>query len=164
MTKKEFEIYQLWYEEERLLAAFSRRLVEIATVSNSGITPASVLNIMHIPALAVDWHGVVVAMTDAAAIVLDNDIKIKNGRLFVYDPLARALLDEAILELSKPRQIPLAVKPFVIRRRNKLPVLMRIWPFAVPSCRAFNRMASPMHAVLSVFPILDAFGQARDYM
>ena len=49
-------------EEERILASFTQRLIEIAAVSGargSGTSPTAVLNAMRLPAIALDQHGFV---------------------------------------------------------------------------------------------------------
>jgi hypothetical protein len=147
----------LWPEEERILAAFTRRLIEIAAVSGaggSGTCPTAALTAMNLPAVALDRYGFVVDVNAAAAAVFDDDLKIKDRRLFVCDHAARALLKEAIDQLRKPRQIPLAVKPFLVRRTDKFPVVLRIWSFAKPAHLPLRRPVSPVHAILSMFPIL----------
>jgi hypothetical protein len=150
------EICNLQTEEERVLASFTRRLIEIAAVAGargSGTCPTAVLTAIGLPAVALDRYGFVVDVNAAANAVFDDDIKIKDRRLFVHDHAARALLKEAIAQLRKPRLIPLAVKPFVVRRRDKFPVVLRIWSFAAPTHLPFHRPVPPVHAILSVLPI-----------
>src|ERR1700687_3217968 len=93
------EICDLRAEEERILASFAGRLIEIAAVAGgrgSGTSPAAALNAMRLPAIALDQHGFVADVNVAAETIFDNDVKIKDRRLFVRDPAARALLKEAI--------------------------------------------------------------------
>ena len=87
-------------EEERLLASFSRRLVEIAT--RAGGHPTAALAAMRVPAIAMDGRGFVADVNTAAEAIFANDIKIKDRRLFVRDPDARALLEEAINQFKIP--------------------------------------------------------------
>jgi hypothetical protein len=82
-------------EEERILTSFTRRLIEIAAVTSARgpVTPAtSLLNSMHLPAIALDRCGFVVDVNAAAAAVFDDDVKVKDKRLFVRDLEARTLL------------------------------------------------------------------------
>jgi DNA-binding CsgD family transcriptional regulator len=66
----------------------------------------------------------------AAETIFDNDVKIKDRRLFVRDPAARALLKEVIDQLrTSPRLNPLATDPIIVQRQDKMPVIVRIWPF-----------------------------------
>jgi hypothetical protein len=63
------EICNLRAEEERILASFTRRLIEIATVAGtrgSGTSPTAALNAMHLPAIALDQHGFVADVNAAA--------------------------------------------------------------------------------------------------
>jgi hypothetical protein len=117
------EIDCLWDEEERLLAFFTRRLIEIAAVAEargSVTSPTAVLNAMRLPAVALDQYGFVVDLNVAADAVFDSNIKIMDRRLFVRDTDARELLKEAIDQLKKPHLIPIVLKPFIVRRRDKV--------------------------------------------
>ena len=120
-------------EEERILASFTRRLIEIAAVAGargSGISPAAALNAMRLPAIALDQHGFVAEVNAAAETIFDNDFRIKDRRLFVRDPEARALLKDAIDQLkTSPRLNPFATEPIIVRRNGKLPVIVRTWRF-----------------------------------
>jgi hypothetical protein len=152
------EIGCLWDEEERILAFFTRRLIEIAAMAEArgpGICPTAVLNAMRLPAVALDRHGFVVDLNVAAEAVFDSNIKIKDRRLFVRDTDARALLKEAIDQLKKPHLIPIAVKPFIVWRGDKFPVVLRIWSFE-PAHLPLRHTVSPVHAILSMFPVLAA--------
>ena len=73
---------QLGAEEERILTSFTRRLLEIAVASARGpVTPAtSLLNSMRLPAIALDRRGFVVDVNTAAAVVFDDDVKVKGKR------------------------------------------------------------------------------------
>jgi DNA-binding CsgD family transcriptional regulator len=131
------EADNLGAEEERILASFTRRLIEIAVVAEargSGSSPAAALNAMRLPAIALDQHGFVAEVNAAAETIFDNDFRIKDRRLFVRDPEARALLKDAIDQLkTSPRlnlgSVVLATEPIIVQRQDKLPVIVRIWPF-----------------------------------
>src|ERR1700724_2859056 len=111
----------------------SRRLIESAAVAaarGSGTSPAAAINAMRLPAIALDQHGFVAEVNAAAEAVFDNDFRIKDRRLFVRDPEARALLKEAIDQLkTSPRLNPSATEPIVVQRKDKLPVIVRTWRF-----------------------------------
>src|SRR5208283_5064322 len=113
------------------------RLIEIASVPGapgSGTSPTAALNAMRLPAIALDQNGFVVDVNAAADAVFDDDIKIKDRRLFVHDHAARALLKEAIDQLtSVTRLYSLAIEPVIVPRMEKLPVIVRIWPFDGPA-------------------------------
>ena len=124
-------------EEERILAAFTGRLIEIAAVSGaraSGTSPTAALNAMRLPAIALDQHGFVADVNAAANGIFDHNIKIKDRRLFVRDPDARTLLKEAIDQLKDHSRLnSLAFEPVIVPRMEKLPVIVRIWPFDGPA-------------------------------
>jgi DNA-binding CsgD family transcriptional regulator len=110
--------------------SFTRRLIESAAVAaarGSGTSPAAAINAMRLPAIALDQYGFVAEVNAAAEAVFDNDFRIKDRRLFVRDPDARARLKDAIDQLkTSPRPDP---EPIVVQRQDKLPVIvrMRIW-------------------------------------
>ena len=124
---------QLGAEEERILTSFTRRLLEIAAVASARgpVTPAtSLLNSMHLPAIAFDRCGFVVDVNTAAAVVFDDDVKVKGKRLFVRDLEARTLLKASLDSSASPVESQsLIAEPIIVQRRHKLPVILRIWPF-----------------------------------
>jgi len=131
------DVCQLRAEEERILASFTQRLIQIASVAGapgSGTSPTAALNAMRLPAIALDQHGFVADVNTTADAVFDHNIKIKDRRLFVRDPDARTLLKEAIDQLKDhSRQYSLALEPVIVPRMEKLPVIVRIWPFDGPT-------------------------------
>jgi DNA-binding CsgD family transcriptional regulator len=144
------EVCNLRAEEERILTSFTRRLIEIAAVTaarGSAPAPTAALNAMRLPAIALDQHGFVAEVNAAAETMFDNDVKIKDRRLFVRDPAARALLKDAIDQLrTSPRLNPLATDPIIVQRQDKLPVLVRVWPFN----GAAHRPAQDVSALLTL--------------
>lgn len=124
-------------EEERILASFTRHLIEIAAVARSrgtGASPTAALNAMRLPAIAIDRDGYVADVNVAADAVFDSNIKIKDRRLYIRDPDSRTLLKEAIDQLNtSPRAYSLALEPVIVPRKDKLPVIVRIWPFEGPA-------------------------------
>src|SRR3984893_16794141 len=131
------EACNLRAEEERILSSFTRRLIEIAAVAGahgSVSSPTAALYAMRLamrlPAIALDQRGFVADVNAAAETIFDNDVKIKDRRLFVRDSVARALLKEVIDQLrTSPRLNPLATDPIIVQRQDKMPVIVRIWPF-----------------------------------
>jgi DNA-binding CsgD family transcriptional regulator len=126
------EICSLRAEEERILASFTRRLIEISATANgraSGTPPTAALNVVRVPAIMLDEDGVVTETNAAAEAIFDDDVKIKERRIFLRDTMARALLKEAIEGLRiAPRLNPLVADPIIVQRQDKLPVILRIWP------------------------------------
>jgi DNA-binding CsgD family transcriptional regulator len=144
------EVSNLGAEEERILATFTRRMIEIAAVSRmrgAAASPTATLNAMSLPAIAFDRHGVVVDVNSAAEAVFDNNIKIKDRRLFVRDLDSRTLIKDAIDQLSSPSHLnSLAVEPIIVPRMDKLPVIVRIWPFEGPE----HQPAQEVRALLTL--------------
>jgi len=131
------EVGSLRAEEECILASFTQRLIEIATVAGargSSTSPTAALNAMRLPAIALDQHGFVADVNAAANGIFDINIKIKERRLFVRDPDARTHLKEAIDQLKDLSGLDsLALEPVIVPRVDKLPVIVRIWPFEGPA-------------------------------
>jgi len=134
------EVGSLRAEEEGLLASFTQGLIEIASVAGgrgTSSSPIAALNAMRLPAIALDQHGFVADANAAADVVFDNDIKIKDRRLFVRDPAARTQLKEVIDRLMDLHRLDsLALEPIIVPRTDKLPVIVRIWPFEAPAQEA----------------------------
>ena len=127
------DVCQLRAEEERILSSFTQRLIEIAAVAGAGgsVTSASnALNAMRLPAIALDRRGFVVSVNIAANAIFDNDVKMKDKRLFVRNLEARTLLKASLDKLTGPvKSKSLIAEPIIVQRRDKLPVILRIWPF-----------------------------------
>jgi DNA-binding CsgD family transcriptional regulator len=68
----------------------------------------------------------------AADAVFDHNIKITDKRLFVRDPDARTLLKDAVDQLKGPPRLS-PFEPVIVPRTDKLPVIVRIWPFDGPA-------------------------------
>ena len=87
------------------------------------------LNILSQPALLLDLDGFVVKVNAAAVALFNNDIRVRQRRLFIRDVEAakrlRIYVDQ--FEYETPQITP-AIEPIVVPRQDKLPVLMRIWP------------------------------------
>lgn len=120
--------------DKLVLGELSQRLTEAATLSKavSKAVLTGVANALHLvkqPALALDRVGFVLDMNDATEQVFDEEIRIRKRRLFVRDQKAMAALDEIIDQLRiTPDTAALPVRPIVVRRRGKRPVIIRILP------------------------------------
>jgi DNA-binding CsgD family transcriptional regulator len=120
--------------DKRVLSELSDRLTEAATLSKAvggavlvGVTDA--LHLLTQPALILDRRGFVIQMNPAAEQVLDNEICIKNRRLFLFDQQARSALQRLTEQLhTTPDTAPLPADPIVIRRSAKRPLVVRILP------------------------------------
>lgn len=129
----ESEVSNVSAEDEWMLASFTGRLIEIAAAARtrgSGTSPTTALNAMRLPAIALDRCGLVLDVNAAADAVFDKDIRIKDNRLFIRDPEARALLKATLDELTNPVKLKsLITSPITVHRSNNSPVMLRIWPY-----------------------------------
>ena len=121
--------------EKRMLAAFTRRIVEIATLSRS--TPIDSdstlpLNILSQPALLLDLDGFVVGANAAADSLVNNDVRVRQRRLYIRDPEARHKLriyvDQFDDGMRHAAPSALSIEPIIVPRQDSLPFLLRIWP------------------------------------
>lgn len=119
-------------EEERILASFTRRLIEISAATSArgaGTPPTAALNMMRVPSMMLDEGGFVADANAAAEALFDEDINIKDGRIYLRDAGSRTLLKETIDCLrASPRPNTLIADPIIVQRKDKLPVIVRIWP------------------------------------
>jgi DNA-binding CsgD family transcriptional regulator len=126
------EVCSLRAEEERILASFTRRLIEISAATSgraSGTPATAALNMMRVPAVMLDDDGFVTDANAAAQAIFDDHVRIKDRRVFLRDAESRAQLKEAIESLrTTPRLNPLITDPIIVQRQDKLPVILRIWP------------------------------------
>lgn len=126
------EDFGLEAEENRILAAFSRRLIEIAALSRTRSAPVPAsrpLAILRQPAILLDCSGHVMDVNAAAEAVFDHDIRIKDRRVFIRDIEVRNTLQLSLDRLKEPVSALVAeIEPIVVHRRDKLPVILRIWP------------------------------------
>ncbi|HXW70807.1 MAG TPA: hypothetical protein VEK34_05120 [Methylocella sp.] len=146
-------------EEERILSSFTQRLLTIATGSRERpqLSATAALNALRLPAVSVDERGTVVEINAAAADLFDNDLRLKEGRLFIRDAGARAHLKQSLDRLKEARDNGIDLEPIIVPRSDKYPVILRLWPFeeAVPEVRAlitFNalgRRPGPPAAILA---------------
>lgn len=121
-------------EDKRLLARLGPRLTETATLSTavgrailSGMT--GVLDRVHQPAIVLHRLGFVLASNAAAEAGFDDDIRVKDRRLAIWDKEAAVRL-ERIVQLMRfvPDTEALPAEPIVVRRKEKPPLLIRTLP------------------------------------
>lgn len=119
-------------EEKRAHAGLTRRIAEIGILSRAaagGLDTTDPLNSLALPALLLDLDGCVVETNASANALFDNDIRVRQRRLFIRDLDARNKLRIYVdqFEYAKPRFAP-SIEPIIVPRQDKLPVLLRIWP------------------------------------
>jgi DNA-binding CsgD family transcriptional regulator len=148
------QVCSLRAEEERILATFTRRLIEIAAAASargSNASPTAALEAMRLPAIALDGQGLVADTNAAAQAVFDDDVKVKDRRLFLRDSEARAQLKDVLAQLpATSRFNPLFTEPIIARRQDKLPIILRVWNF--------DRGANVAPEALRVIITLNALG------
>jgi DNA-binding CsgD family transcriptional regulator len=121
--------------DERLrLALMSQQLTDVATLSLaigrsalSGATDA--LNAVRQPAVAIDRQGFVIAVNGGADALFDAQIRVKDRRLLVCDADARCAIEsllDRLRDASDPA--PVACNPILVRRRDNVPVILRVLP------------------------------------
>ena len=111
------------------------RVIVTGTEGQPRAYPGSSMHLQfrHLSHFDADQHGLVAEVNATADAVFDQNIKIKDRRLFVRDPDARTLLKNAVDQLKEmPRLVSLALEPVIVPRMDKLPVIVRIWPFEGP--------------------------------
>jgi len=155
--------------EKQVLARLSRRLTETATLSKavgrlvlSGTTNA--LQYLRQPAVALDRFGFVIDTNEQAASSFDEDIGIRNRRLFVRDKRAKTSLDGFVDQLRTiPDTAALPAAAIVVRRDARRPVVIRVMPVDGAARSPFlNARAVLILTDLdsSPPPALDSFSQA----
>lgn len=123
-------------EDKKVLAALAPRLTEVATLSTavgrtviSGVADA--LEAVRRPALVLDRLGCVLGSNAAADAMFDDEIRVRNRRLFLGDAVARSKLATLLEQL---RLLPDLVGPpggtIIARRESDVSVVIKL--LAVP--------------------------------
>jgi DNA-binding CsgD family transcriptional regulator len=120
--------------EKQALAQIVGRLSEVATLS-SAVGRASIVNMTNAldlvtqPAIALDRMGFVLEANAAAERLFDHDVRVRNRRLELSDPRAKA---EFGIFLRKLRMTPdsatLNAAPIFVRPPLRSPLVLRILP------------------------------------
>jgi DNA-binding CsgD family transcriptional regulator len=120
--------------DKRVLAHLSQPLTEIASLSTAvgriALSSATnALNAVRQPAIAIDRLGFVLDANAGAEDLFDQDIRIINRRLVVYDAGAKSNLEKLVSRLCiTPDTATLPCEPIVIPRRDKSPAILRVLP------------------------------------
>jgi DNA-binding CsgD family transcriptional regulator len=120
--------------DKAVLAAMSRRLTEVATLSNavgravlSGV--GSALCRVQEPALALDGYARVLDVNEAAAGLFDDEIRVHDRRLVVHDREAQREINAFIDRLRTTSDMAaLSAGPIVVRRRERGPIVIHVLP------------------------------------
>ncbi|WP_147157341.1 helix-turn-helix transcriptional regulator [Reyranella soli] len=128
-------------ESKPALAELSRRLSDAATlskaVSHAALTGCTnALNLVHLPALAIDRSGRVLDVNAAAEATFDHELRLQNRRLFISDQSASIALEQFVTRMrivSETAFVP--TNPILVRRRERPPVLIRVLPIE-PAARS----------------------------
>jgi DNA-binding CsgD family transcriptional regulator len=112
----------------------SDRLTEVATLSAAVgrialSSAANALNLVRYPAISINRFGFVLDLNEAAAKLFDDELRVKNRRMFISDRQARGLLEELLNAFQIASDVDaFPSEPIVVRRRGKASVLMRLLP------------------------------------
>jgi DNA-binding CsgD family transcriptional regulator/PAS domain-containing protein len=114
------------------LAGLADHLTAAATLSaivgKSALSAATdALGLIHQGALVLDRNGNVIRTNQAAEALFDDDIRVRDRRLYVRDKLAASMLGAIIELMAACTDLP-PVEPITIRRRAKKPVIVRMLP------------------------------------
>lgn len=119
-------------DEQRILDAFTRRLLEIAALTRAEIDPINsqdALNMLRAPAALLDLNGYVVGANVAAVSIFDSDLRINDRRILIRDLEARTKLRAVLDQLKSPApHFAPPIDPIIVPRQERLPILLRIWP------------------------------------
>ncbi len=122
-------------------ARLSRRLSDAATLSKAvsqaaltGCTNA--LDLVHLPALAIDRFGRVLAANAAAEATFDHGLRVQDRQLLIGDQSAGIEFGNFVARMRIVSEIGFVpTNPILVRRRAKPPVLMRVLPIE-PAARS----------------------------
>ena len=151
-----------FHQEENCLFE-TNESVAFGTLSSHFLNPAvhfsvtAVLNALRLPAVSVDERGTVIEFNAAAADVFDEDLDIKQGRLFIRDAGARDHLQQSLDRLKEAGTHGAGIEPIIVPRSDKYPVILHIWPFAdaapeasaLITLNALGRRPGPPAAILA---------------
>jgi DNA-binding CsgD family transcriptional regulator len=145
---------------KQALSKLSSRLSEVATVSSvlgRSMLAGSLQTLSDIrqPALGIDRNGFVLMANDRAEQLFDDDIYIRDRRVFVRDRQASQLLDQILNRLrvtSDLAEVP--AEPIVIRRERRSPVIARLLPIHGGARTPFLGA----RALLTLVPLEPAYG------
>ncbi len=125
-------------DEIELLAPLSQSLTEVATLSKAvgrQVLNGSLnaLNMIAEPALALTATGVVLDVNEQASNLFDEDLRIRNKRLFMRDAKAMTTLDRILAEIkdesdSRLRPRVRAGNTVIVHRETKRPIMLTVLP------------------------------------
>src|ERR1700756_795653 len=109
-------------EEKRVVAAFTRRIAEIAVLSRGTVgdlNSPDPLNILSLPALLLDLDGFVVRNNDAANQLFDHELRVRQRRIFIRDSDARDKLRIYVDQFgyAAPQVTP-SIEPIIVPRHD----------------------------------------------
>ena len=128
-------------ESKPVLAQLSRRLSDAATLSKAvsraaltGCTNA--LDLVQLPALAINRLGRVLDTNAAAEATFDHELRVQDRRLFIGDQNASIEFGRFITRMRNASETGFVLtNPILVRRRAKPPVLIRVLPIE-PAARS----------------------------
>jgi DNA-binding CsgD family transcriptional regulator len=146
-------------DEVKALSQLSRRLTEVATLSNA-VGRAAILNVTNAldlvqrPALAIDRHGGLLGLNRRMEAYAGHEILVRNNRLVLHDSRANSELSEVIDRLKKTSDLQACrLDPIIVRRESKRPLVLKALPVP-PAAR------SPFLGARAVLVLNDLEGAA----
>jgi DNA-binding CsgD family transcriptional regulator len=122
-------------QEKRLLARLVRPLTEVATLSHAVgravlSSTTNALAAVRCPAVAIDHFGSILEANAAMGIVYDDELRIRNKKLWVADPAAKLALERLTerITASAYEWTLSGIGPIVIKRVRNKPVILRVLP------------------------------------
>jgi DNA-binding CsgD family transcriptional regulator len=117
-----------------ILTFLSDRLTEVATLSTvvgraALLNIVNALNLVPLPAVAIDRNGFILEANKTAEAFFDRDIHIALRRFMLTDASAKRTF-EAFLDRLRlvPDTVALPTEPIVARRHGKPPIIIKILP------------------------------------
>jgi len=131
--------------DKDILYPLSQKLTEAATLSAAvGRTVLSAttnaLNLVRRPAIAIDRLGTVLDMNVAAEALFNDELFVRNQRLYLRDKLAASILDRSLRRLAGTSDHDtVQFSPIVVRREVGRPVIIEALPIPPAAKNPFVR-------------------------
>lgn len=120
-------------------------ILSLSQVSHSHLN--NIWSMLRQPAFILNAHGLVVDMNSEANAILDDEIMISGGQICLADIHARTKTQHLIEQLAaKSTQAAHSAEPIVVRRPNKCPIILRLWPIQPGECQCFHHV----HALVTL--------------
>jgi DNA-binding CsgD family transcriptional regulator len=146
-------------DEVKALSQLSRRLTEVATLSNAVgrtaiLSVTNALDLVQRPALALDRHGRLLGANRKMEAYVGREILVRNNRLVLHDSRADSELSEVIDRLKETSDVQACrLDAIIVRREGRRPLVLKALPVP-PAAR------SPFLGARAVLVLNDLEGTA----